>query len=199
MSPNAPIPACLSVKLYDYPYVDGIVTDMMPSVVCPNSSGETIVKHSFCRCFAGLMILTMGVIVFAEDSIEELIKKDRKRIEGTWKVVSLEVNGNKSADEDARKLSVINGSDGTWRLLSEGVEISRGTSTIDPTRKPKSLDFTASDGGGKGENYFAIYELGENTRKMCFAPPGKDRPTEFKSTAESEHILVTFEREKVTK
>ena len=29
-----------------------------------------------------------------------------------------------------------------------------------------------------------------------FAPAGKDRPTEFSSLAGSEHILVTFEREK---
>jgi hypothetical protein len=42
----------------------------------------------------------------------------------------------------------------------------------------------------------AIYELGENTRKVCIAPPGKARPKDFTSTAGSGHILVTFERVK---
>ena len=41
-----------------------------------------------------------------------------------------------------------------------------------------------------------IYELGEKSRKLCFALPGKDRPTEFSSAPGSEHILVTFERVK---
>ena len=130
------------------------------------------------------------------DAKDEAIKKDRKQIEGTWRVVALEVNGNKAMDEDAKKLTWSTAPDGTWSLLSEGKEISKGTSTIDPTKKPKTIDFTPTEGEGKGNQYLGIYELGEKTRKMCFAPPGKERPTEFTSTPGSEHILVTFEREK---
>jgi uncharacterized protein (TIGR03067 family) len=63
-------------------------------------------------------------------------------------------------------------------------------------KKPKTIDFTATEGEGKGNQYLGIYELSEKTRKMCFAPPGKERPTEFSSMPGSEHILVTFEREK---
>ena len=144
----------------------------------------------------GVFLTAITTIAYADDAKDEAIKKDQKLIEGTWRIVALEVNGNKAGEEDARKLSVVNGSDGTWRLLSEGKEISKGTSTIDPTKKPKTLDFTATEGEGKGNQYLGIYELGEKTRKMCFAPPGKDRPTEFTSTPGSEFILVTFEREK---
>jgi uncharacterized protein (TIGR03067 family) len=109
--------------------------------------------------------------------------------------VALEINGNKSADEDAKKLSVVNGSDGTWTLRSEGQQISKGTSTFNPTKKPKTIDFTVTEGEGIGNQYRGIYELGEKTRKLCFAPPGKERPTEFASAPGSEHIFVTFERE----
>ena len=63
-------------------------------------------------------------------------------------------------------------------------------------KKPKTIDFTPTEGGGKGDQYLGIYELGEKTRKLCFAPSGKDRPTEFSSTPENQHILVTFERVK---
>jgi hypothetical protein len=31
---------------------------------------------------------------------------------------------------------------------------------------------------------------------MCFAPPGNDRPTGFRSASGSEHVLVTFERDR---
>lgn len=108
----------------------------------------------------------------------------------------MEINGNKSKDEDAKKLTVVNGPHGTWSLLSEGKEVAKGTNTFDPTKKPKTIDFTITEGGGKGNVHLGIYELSENARKLCFSAPGKDLPTEFTSTPGSEHILVTFEREK---
>ena len=144
----------------------------------------------------GLLVMSVAGIATADDAKDEAITKDRKQTEGTWRVVALEVNGNKAMEEDAKKLTVVNGSDGTWSLHSEGKEISKGTSTIDPTKKPKSIDFTPTEGEGKGKLHLGIYELGEKTRKLCFAAPGKDRPAEFASMPGSEHILVTFEREK---
>jgi uncharacterized protein (TIGR03067 family) len=139
----------------------------------------------------------MAPIAAADEAKDEAIRKDRKIIEGTWRIIALEVNGNKTKEEDARKLTVVNGSDGTWRLRSEVKEISKGTSVFDPTQKPKTIDFTPTEGGGKGNQHLGIYEIGEETRKLCFAPAGRERPTEFSSPAGSGHILVTFERVKI--
>ncbi len=144
----------------------------------------------------GMLLTVIAVTAGADDAKDEAIKKDRKLIEGAWRIVALEISGNKSNDEDAKKLSVVNGPDGTWTILSEGQEVAKGTNTFDPTKKPKTIDLTITEGGGKGNVHLAIYELGEKARKLCFAPPGKDRPTEFTSTLGSEQILVTFEREK---
>jgi uncharacterized protein (TIGR03067 family) len=60
---------------------------------------------------------------------------------------------------------------------------------------PKSLDFTPTEGDAKGQLFLGIYELGEKNRRMCFAPTGKERPSEFSSSRGSGHILLTFERE----
>ena len=106
------------------------------------------------RSFLGLLVVltAMAAIASADDAKDEAIKKDRKQIEGTWRVVALEVNGNKAMEEDAKKLTVVNGSDGTWSLLSEDKEISKGTSTFDPTKKPKTIDFTPTEGKEKAIN-----------------------------------------------
>jgi uncharacterized protein (TIGR03067 family) len=144
----------------------------------------------------GITLTAIGTLAFADDAKDAAIKKDQKQIEGTWRIVSLEVNGNKAMEEDVKKLTVINGSDGTWSIRSEGNEISKGTSTFDPTKKPKTIDFTPTEGEGKGSEYLGIYELGDKTRKMCFAPAGKERPTEFSSLIGSEHTLIKCEREK---
>lgn len=146
--------------------------------------------------FIGVLLTAIGTMASAGDSNDDLIEKDHKLIEGTWNVVTLEVGGNKANDEDAKKVTVVNGSDGTWSVRSEGKEIVKGTSTIYPTQKPRIIDFTPTEGDRKGEVHLGIYELNENTRKLCFAPPGKPRPTEFSTANGSENILVTFERDK---
>jgi uncharacterized protein (TIGR03067 family) len=140
------------------------------------------------------LVLLTAVAGLADDAKEEAIQRERKRLAGTWRVVALEINGEKSADEETKKLTVVNGDDGAWSLLAEGKEISRGTSTLDPTKKPKTIDFTPTAGEGKGQQYVGVYELGEATRKLCFVSSGKDRPSEFSSKSGSERILVTFER-----
>jgi uncharacterized protein (TIGR03067 family) len=154
-------------------------------------------RHSFFGFLVvGVFLAGSTTIASGDDGKNEVIKKDRKLIEGTWRVVALEVNGNKSMEEDVKKLTVVNGSDGTWSLRAEGKEISKGTSTIDPTKKPGTIDFTPTEGEEKGKLHLGIYEIGEKSRRLCFAPPGRERPTEFSSTSGSQRILVTFEREK---
>lgn len=154
-------------------------------------------KTTFCGCcIVVALLVAMPGLTRADDAKDQATRKDRQLLEGTWRIVGLEINGNKAMDEDARKLTVVNGPGETWSLLSEGKEVAKGTNSLNPTTKPKTIDFTITEGGGKGNVHLGIYELGEKSRKLCFAPVGKDRPSEFKSTAANEQILVTFEREK---
>ena len=132
----------------------------------------------------------------ADDTQEKAIEKDRQQIKGTWRIVKLEVNGNQAAEQDARKLTVVNGLDDTWALFSEGKEIAKGTNVLNPTQTPKTIDFTITDGDSKDKKFVGIYELGEKSRKLCFAPAEKERPKEFAAPTGSEQIFVVFEREK---
>lgn len=144
---------------------------------------------------SGILLATMGTGAPADDATDEAIKKERKLIEGTWRVVAIEIDGNKSTDAGVSKVIVVNGPDGTWSLRVDGKEISKGTSMIDPSRHPRQIDFLATDGESKDSVFLGVYDLGEKTRTLCFAPSGKARPTELASTPGSQHILVTFERE----
>ena len=141
-------------------------------------------------------IALLAAVAIADDAKQQAIKKDRALYEGTWQVVDVVVNGNVVKDEDAKKIMVVNGSDGTWKLLLDGRQISSGTSTIDPTQSPKTIDFTVTEGEGAGDSHLGIYEIGKNARKLCFADAGQDRPTKFSSDADNQHVLVKFERVK---
>ncbi len=152
-------------------------------------------------CVVGLFFLLAGIVppILSKtraDELEHAIKKDRKTIAGTWKVVGLEIDGNPAKTEDANRLLVVNGDDGSWTLSVDGKEVSKGTSTIDPTKTPKQLDFTPSSGDTRGVIFLGIYELGEKSRKMCFSPQGKPRPKELVSKSGTGDILVKFERVK---
>ena len=145
--------------------------------------------------FASLFVVTS--LTAAGDDKDKAIKEDRKEYEGTWQVVSLEVDGNKSAEEDAKKVTVVNEADGKWAIEVEGKIIARGTSQIDPTKKPRAADLTVTEGDGKGQTVLGIYEFADDTRKVCLGQPGKDdRPTEFSSTAGGGHILAVLKRVK---
>lgn len=139
--------------------------------------------------------LAVAVAMAADDAKEEAIKKDRRQIHGTWQAVSMVAAGLESTPDEVKTIKVVNGDDGTWALLQDGKATQKGTSTFDPTKSPKEIDFTITEGDGKGEKFTGIYELGENSRKMCFSIGGK-RPTEFSSKPGSNNYLMIFERAK---
>ena len=94
------------------------------------------------------LLMSMTTLASADDNKEAEIKKDHKLIEGTWRIKTLQINGNKAGDADASKFTVVNGADGAWSLRSEGNEVAKGTSTIDPTQKPRTIDFMPTSGPG---------------------------------------------------
>ena len=147
------------------------------------------------HCRAIVILLLLAWNVSADEAKDEAIKKDRAAYEGTWQCTSLESNGEKSAEEDVAKISVINEAN-KWTIEIEGKVFARGTSTIDPTKQPKQIDVTGTEGEFKGKSYLGIYEITGDTRKVCLSDAGKDRPTEFATASEDGRILAVFKRVK---
>jgi len=146
-------------------------------------------------CLAPLMALAQTVA----DTKEEATKNDHLAIEGTWRAISLEVNGNPVGADDVKKITTENGRDGEWTLLVDGKDVAEGTSTIDPTVTPKTIDFKTTKGNNAGQTSFGIYEMSGKIRKLCIAEQGKPRPADFSATAGSGRMLVVFERVDPTK
>ena len=121
---------------------------------------------------------------------------DAATLVGTWQVVSIEADGNTSRPEDARKIKVVNTGDGGWTVFAEGRMVAKGTSELLAWSVPKGIDFivTETADGGDGRRHQGIYELDQNTRRLCFAGPDAPRPTAFAAAKGSGHVLVTMER-----
>lgn len=118
---------------------------------------------------------------------------DRERYAGTWRVVSIEANGEVS-QQNERTILVENHPDGTWILTVDGREVSRGTSTMDPLAVPKEIDLEITAGDGTGSILKGIYEVGEKNRRLCFRGGNGWRPREFSGAAGSDSVLIVFER-----
>lgn len=118
-------------------------------------------------------------------------KKDVNALQGKWSVVSLTRDGKTEAiSKDA--VRVMDGDAYTMKLHQ--LLTIKGTFKIDPTTNPKAIETTASTGPYKDKPLLGIYELDGDSLKICYAPSGKDRPTEFSSKAGSGWILTVHKR-----
>lgn len=141
----------------------------------------------------GIVVLAVGALIAAE---AEDAKKDLEKLQGTWLLVAGERDGKEFTEEEVKKTKLFIKGD-TFRIPESAVATSQdGTIKIDPSKKPKEMDATTGSGPDKGKTWQGLYELDGDTYKVCFAPPGKDRPKEFSSKAGSGHLLQVWKREK---
>lgn len=141
--------------------------------------------------FAALACLFIG----ADETKDAAIKKEREKLVGTWKVVTMERNGEKFDDETATQLTVEFDAEGKWILKIAGNELMNGKSKLDPTKKPKEMDFTYDDGDEKLLK--GIYELDGDTLKSVYSRAGDEgRPTKLESKAGSGHTYTVYSRAK---
>lgn len=124
---------------------------------------------------------------------EDAVKKEMGRLQGKWTVVSMERDGD-SLRISGDRCRVI--TDNKYTLsVHIGVTV-EGTFKLDPTANPKTIETTQSAGPFKGQEMLGIYELDGDTLKLCYAPPGKERPAEFATKPGSGWILSVQKRAK---
>ncbi len=152
------------------------------------------------------MRLSLGLIIAISLLVPALAqaqdaKKDQEQLQGTWKMVSREFMGKKASDEEIKKLNtkiVVKGDTITVWSQDAGTDevVSEVKFKLDPTTKPKSLDFTMTSGPTKGQTAVAIYELEGDSLKVCYAVGEAKRPTQFAAANNTEWVLLSYKREK---
>jgi len=122
--------------------------------------------------------------------------QDSATLVGTWRAISIEADGNASRPEDTAKIKVVNTGDGGWTILAEGKMVAKGTNELLPGSVPKGIDFvvTETPEGAVTRRHQGIYELEQDTRRLCFAGPDAARPTAFAAPKGSGHVLITLKR-----
>ena len=123
----------------------------------------------------------------------DAVKEELKRLEGTWRVVAVELGGKETDREEIgpNNLLVFSGTKcsvvtGTKKRTIES------TLTIDPTKNPKWIDQSRTS---DNVTLHGIYELKGDILKVFLVSDGK-RPTEFKTKEGTQQVIHTLERVK---
>src|SRR5262249_39110051 len=113
--------------------------------------------------------------------VQESIAKERKRLQGTWIVVSAEEDG--KSDDSLRGIKFTFTGDKVT-LERKGKKSDAVAFKLNPTTNPKQIDFEEREPPTLG-----IYEVKGDEMRLCY---GRERPTGFKSAA----ALLALKREK---
>ena len=144
---------------------------------------------------AFLIGLTALLISSAWAEVSEAAKKDMAQLQGEWSMAGAG-GGGQDLPSDMLKSSkrVCKGDETT--VVVGGQLLMKAKFTLDPSKKPKSIDYRVTGGPNSGKTQLGIYELDGDTVKFCFSTPGMDRPTDFTAKQGDGRTSSVWKREK---
>jgi uncharacterized protein (TIGR03067 family) len=159
--------------------------------ITTTSTTMKTIRIAFLSGLAAVTILSVG----AEDN--KAVKKDMAQLQGEWLMVSGSADGEAMPDDIRKQMKRVCKGDETTTTMSGQVFL-KAKIAIDPSKKPKTIDYEMTEGFTKGKKQLGIYELDGDTFKSCFAAPGTERPADFSSKPGDKRTLSVWKRQKET-
>jgi RNA polymerase sigma factor (sigma-70 family) len=161
--------------------------------ICLTIGAKERPKEFATKAGSGLGLETLVRETASNDA--DAVKKELALFEGEWNMVRGE-NAGQLVPEPGLK---------SWKRVVKGNETAvyfagqallKATFSVDISKKPKTIDYTLTDGPNKGKKQYGIYEIEGDTFRSCFAAPGKDRPSDFTTKAGDERTASVWKKAK---
>ncbi len=127
----------------------------------------------------------------------DIDRSDINRLQGTWQIVSVEQMGKPTGTFANHKVVI---EDNTLTFMRGDELAYTGIIMLDASKQPKTLDMeliSDKESQLNGRVSQGIYVVEGDTFKWCNAGPGvDDRPSEFFTNEEKNHMLLILKREK---
>jgi uncharacterized protein (TIGR03067 family) len=139
----------------------------------------------------GVCGLTFGSLLInaeAQDDADKALKK----LEGNYVMVSGEMNGENLPEAIVKTATLT--IEGNKHTVKMGDDTIIGTHKLAPTKKPKEIDVTDTEGPFKGKTLLGIYKLQKGVFTVYFSSPDKDRPKEFAKNTNPGEILHVWKK-----
>ena len=143
-------------------------------------------------------MVAVAALAFASLASGGDAQKDQAAMQGKWTVLSIKESDGKGPPEDFLKdIEVIVKDDSMKILLTAKKEtLDAFKMKLDPTKKPKAVDFTHTEGPDKGKTELGIYKLEGDTLTICVNDFDKERPTGFATKDGSKISLIVLKKMK---
>jgi uncharacterized protein (TIGR03067 family) len=134
-------------------------------------------------------LLVTLLLLSSGESPAQTVPQDLNRLQGEWTMVLGWVDGDEKVIDPQHVLRcTFEGNKVSFQR--EGNVVEEVTIRTDPAKTPKAIDgILANKAIAPG-----IYKLEAETFTLCYAAPGKPRPTDFNANAGSGHKLSAWKR-----
>jgi uncharacterized protein (TIGR03067 family) len=114
-------------------------------------------------------------------------------IQGNWKLICGEANGQDESEEDIKKSTLVIAGD--QHTVTVGDAVMKGTHVLDPSQNPMTIDSTDTAGPFENMSLKGIFKLEDDVLTLCFGIPDGDRPKEFTTRNGKACILHVWKRQ----
>ncbi|MFG0262088.1 MAG: TIGR03067 domain-containing protein [Novipirellula sp. JB048] len=119
-----------------------------------------------------------------------------KKLAGTWEIDEGVNQGEEVSEEDLEGTTVVITDKTIVTYDKDQKETYRATFTLDTSKRPIQIDMTAKIKEGASKQALGILEFDDDDEfTICYALPGAERPTKFKSPPGSKIMLFECERD----
>ncbi len=140
------------------------------------------------------LFVLAAALCLAADKKDET-KKELDRLQGTWVMDELEVNGERVPDEKIKGTTLT--IKGDKYIVKTRDQTHETTFKLDPGQKPKAIDMYFPDGPELPKLSKGVYELDGDTFRLCRnQTPGEERPRQIGSFPNTNLFVVTWKRQK---
>jgi uncharacterized protein (TIGR03067 family) len=142
------------------------------------------------------LLIVAGCSLIAADAKDGEVKKELRKLQGTWVLIAGEMDGMRIPAKHVKKSRITwNGKEVTLTTPHQSKTPFKGTVTVDPRKK--EMTRVRASGPGAGKTMHAIYEfLSDDQYRVCFPPGGKKRPTKYATKPGSGQFLHVWNRQK---
>jgi uncharacterized protein (TIGR03067 family) len=122
---------------------------------------------------------------------------DQEKIQGTWKAVACQVEGQDMDLNDPRFETQWTFRGNNLTITAQGLT-NYSTFQLDPARKPKGIDMLVGKdqaGKGDGKTSLGVYELDGDTLKICVFPNKQGRPAAVAARRGDGAFVLIFKRQ----
>jgi uncharacterized protein (TIGR03067 family) len=134
-------------------------------------------------------------VALAQPSTEEKAKKDLGRMQGSWTMQALEING-KDVPIDKLQGTVLTIKGEEYRTKIKDKELFGFRIKLDPSKDPKALDMIQKQPDGSEQVIKGIYVFENDVFKMCRGLKAEqERPNQFATWPDTGYFVVTWKKQ----